>query len=1101
MEFDIAAVILGHREGETSLASLRSFDNAVHAARAGGLRVQTIQHLDDPDPTTHGLFDRHRTRETVQILSMLRNSGLARNAAIEAVEAEYVALLDADDIWSIDWLTTAFDYLRTAPAHVIAHPQFHFCFGNQTRILRLPDQESFEFDLDLMRVVDPWNGLGVCRTSIFRSIPLRTGADGSNATLHDWAWNLDTISAGHVHKVIPQTAVFRRVVDIAQSASAALPPVSALSRYDSALYPARALTSVVARDGFLDAISDIDVVQLHRLLLGREPDQQAACDGRASKGMAFLAGHVIRSPEFAARLHRMLDPTFSAADADPAVALSKDWIERRLRIPIVDARPEAMARSALAATLATFPFQILFSDAFGQQAADLRERVASSANALTGNWDGYIDRCSGDLIDGWVLATGRSGPVSIAVRIGGVLAGVCEASRFRGDVSQALGNNGICGFELVPVIDWNQFIEPTLRVTLHDVETGDVIPLWKEITNQRRHVPVASGHRSSSTSGPPDVSGFPLVRVERYDTLLSRHRIPAAPLPERFLRKPPTVTIVIHADPGTVEDLDATLQSVIQQSYSALQVVVVRHDKYEEPTSRLDGPDRDQPIRMATVYAAKEASATFSRVLAESEGSWLCFVRSGCVLDPAAITWFVHVALRFGARIVYADDVMHRFSMAGVHRCQPQLKPSFDYDLLLQSDYISDVFFASRPDLAATEITAKLDGATRQYDLLLQLLEHVPEDCVFHVPLVLHAQRELGTIATMTERSELLSIEQRHAVERHLLRTGAAVMLREIPDNARLDWAGSWLPQWSPTTPRQRLAIIIPTRDRVELLKTCVESLQSMMADPASCEILIMDNGSEDPATLDYLDLLRGRPNSRVIRSDGPFNWSALNNAAATHTDAELLLLANNDIEVFTEGFDDILRGLLQRAEVGAVGTLLLYPTGAIQHAGTAIGIGGVADHIGAGRMPADKGIARIARFQRSVGAVTGAFLAIRRATFQQVGGFDEAELRIAFSDVDLCLKIAAAGLRIIYTPRVLCLHHESASRGQDSADPEKNARANEEIRVLKERWRRRLAIDTHYNIGYDRSTEPFTTVRMPNAAMVLDDLEHQMVWKRVAKG
>lgn len=1109
MEFDVAAIIMGRREGETARASLRSFDAAVQAARAAGLRVQVIQHLDDPDPATLALFDLHRTSDTVQIVSTLREPGLARNVAIEAVEADHVALLDAGDLWCFDWLTTACDYLRASPAHVIAHPQFHFRFGEERRILRLPDQEGFEFDLDLMRLADVWNGIGVCRTSTLRSIPFRAGDHGQAVACVDWAWNLEAISAGHVHKIIPQTAIFRHVHaasgDVAATASLRIPPATVLSRYDSALYGSRALAApaAVAHDGFLDAISDIDVVQLHCLFVGREPDDRSVVD-TGGHGLASLANSLIRSDEFALRLHRLLDSDAGVAFADSGGMVSRDWLERRLGILVADSSPAASASAALAAALSIFPFQRIFDSAFGPRSAGLREGLRQRAQSPETCWRGYIDHCSDDLITGWVLAPGRSRPGKVAVRVGGVLAGVCEASQYRRDVAHAMGVDGLCGFELVPVIDWNQILDPRPVVTLHDVETGKVIPRWADMANQRRTR--ERGHGRNGLTGLPGIAeapqefsgGFPSVRIERYDALLSRHRIPAAPLPELFMRKPPTVSIVVHADSATIADLDATLQSVIAQSHAALQLVIVGHGE-AEPTSNLQSPGRDRPVDVATVEAGPDARETFARVLQVSNGDYLCFVESGCMLDGAAIAWFVCAAQRFGARLIYADDMVHRYATAGLHRCRPDLKPSYDHDLLLQCDYMSAVFCASKADLAATMRLPKADGASRQYDLLLQLLEHVPEDCVFHVPLVLHARRDDDPAEPA--RPALLDAEQRRAVERHLSRTGSAAMLREAPVNARLDWTGSWYPHWSPRTPRQRLAIIIPTRDRVELLKSSVDSLQSMMADPGSCEILIMDNGSEDPATLEYLDLLRGRAGTRVVRSDGPFNWSALNNTAVTHTDAELLLFANNDIEVFTEGFDDILRGLLGRSDVGAVGTLLLYPNGLIQHAGTAIGIGGVADHIGAGQMPTERGVGRIARFERSVGAVTGAFLAVRRATFQQVGGFDEVDLKIAFSDVDLCLKIGAAGLRILYTPRVVCLHHESASRGLDTIDPEKNARANEEIRALKNRWGRRLDLDRHYNIGYDRSTAPFTTVRMPNASMVLDDLANQPLRKRTPDG
>lgn len=1104
MAFDIAAIIFGHREGESVRPSLRSFDNAVGAARAAGLRVQVIQHLDDPDPATLSLFDLHRAGDTVRLDSALRDPGIARNMAIEAVEADHVALLDADDLWSFDWLTAVHGYLHASPANVVVHPQFQFRFGKEHRILRIPDQESFEFDLDLVRLVDIWNGIGACRKSVFQSVPFRPCGRGGNVAGQEWAWNLDSLTAGNVHKVIPQTAVFRHVQAATHGVDPAgpvrLPPETALSRYDSALHDSHALRPplMVAGDGFLDEVCDVDIVQLHHLLLGRAPDDRSPADGPRNGGLVSLAGALIRSDEFAGRLHRMIAIGAPAVVDVAAEGLSKDWVEQRFGVSLAGSEVNAMAASALLAVLSSFPLQQVFDGVFGQAAVGFRDSLGRKLSSSDDRWNGYLDHCSVDLVKGWVVARGCSRLVTLAVRVGGNLAGICEASLYRRDVAHAFGTDGLCGFELVPVIDWRLILEPRPVVTLHDVETGEVIPVSAEMANPRGNHATASrrNHLADVADGP--LGGFASTRVERYDLLLSRHLIPAAPLPELFMRKPSSVSIVVHADHTNVEGFDATLQAAMGQSHAAVQLVIVL-DGDVQHTSDLEWMGRDRSIDVVAVRAGPDARDTFVRLLEAATGDHLCFVESGCVLDVAAIAWFAFVAQRFGARIVYADDVSHRYAMAGAHRCQPHLKPGYDYDLLLQGDYMSAVFCASRTDLAATAALPKEGGAIRQFELLLQLLERVPETCIFHVPLPLHACRDDDPAPLPFPR--LPTGQQRRVIKRHLLRTGAAATLREVSPNARTDWSGGCHPHWAPPLPRQRMTIVIPTRDRVKLLKTSVDSLQSMMADPASCEILIMDNGSEDPATLAYLDLLRERPGTRVVRSDGPFNWSALNNAAALQTDAELLLFANNDIEVFTEGFDDILRGLLGRPDIGAVGTLLLYPNGTIQHAGTAIGIGGVADHIGAGRMPNDEGVARIGRFQRSVGAVTGAFLAVRRRTFEQVGGFDDVDLKIAFSDVDLCLKIGAAGLRVLYTPHVVCLHHESASRGLDTIDPAKLARANEEIRALKRRWGRRLAVDCHYNAGYDRSKEPFTMVGMPNVSMVMEDLEHQSSRRRMPDG
>lgn len=1070
MPFDIAAIITARREGEAVRASLRSFENAVLSARIAGLRVQTIHLLDDADDATLAVFDPHRCDDTIRIASRFTNPALAKNAAIDAVDASYVAVLDAPDLWTFDWLTTAHAYLRDAPAKVIAHPQFSFRFGADRQIVRHPDQESFDFDIDLLRLIDLWGGSGVCPAAICRTVPFR--ADSLMAA--DWTWNMDALSAGYVHKVIAQTAIFS-----GRSEQGLLPAETPLSRYDSALYAAfPSSRTLTIPDGFLDALSNIDVTYLHLIFLGRQPDDLSRTDAFRREGLATFAGSLIRSAEFAARLDRMLSNPEESTIADEVTALAlKDWAFRRFGLSLSASRPEQIGHAALAGMLFAFPFRLHFEERYGTRAHNLVEQLKRKATDADDRWRGYIDHCSGDFIRGWIVCADRPGLLTIAIKVDGILAGVCEASIYRRDVANMLGENAICGFEVVPVIDWNLILERDALVTFHDVETGEVLPFTATLANQRR-----SDARSLSGTlleMAEDAPTSATVRVECYDSLLSHLGIPVPPSQDHAAHSCPTVSVVLFADEGTATDLDETLQSLALQSHAAIQVLIVQNCDEDHSARFANGR-----ISVSALPPGADAHETCERILAAADGDLLYFVAPASRLHRDAVSWFAYVFQRFGAGVIYADDIFDRYAPGGARHVWPDLKPGFDRDLLLQYDYMSALFCIAKPHLAAALAASRLDAVTR-YERLLQFLQHVPDDQVFHVPLVLHRRKSAAETGPSTTA-------QRQTVERHMRRSGTGALVRDTSDSARPGWTQGWYPCWPPAAPRGRMAIIIPTRDRVELLKPCIDSLWNTMADPGACEVLIVDNGSQEAATLEYFDSLQVRTGVRIIRADGEFNWSALNNLAARHTDAEFLLFANNDIEVFTKGFDDILRGLLERADVGAVGALLIYPNGTIQHAGTALGIGGVADHICAGRMPADAGIARIARYQRSVGAVTGAFLGVCRSTFEQLGGYDDVNLKIAFSDVDFCLKVGAAGLRVLYTPQVTCLHHESASRGLDALDPAKAARANAEILVLQDRWGAALTTDPAYNIAYDRNAEPFTMAGVPTLLGVLGDLERQ---------
>jgi GT2 family glycosyltransferase len=269
---------------------------------------------------------------------------------------------------------------------------------------------------------------------------------------------------------------------------------------------------------------------------------------------------------------------------------------------------------------------------------------------------------------------------------------------------------------------------------------------------------------------------------------------------------------------------------------------------------------------------------------------------------------------------------------------------------------------------------------------------------------------------------------------------------------------------------RPLVSLIIPTRNGVDLLKQCIDSIRTKTT-YAPYEIIVVDNGSDEQATLDYLHSQASAGNIRVIRDDRPFNYSALNNGAIASANGELVGLINNDIEVISDTWLDEMVSLALQPGVGAVGAKLLYPDGKIQHAGVVIGMGGVAGH--AHRLfPRDS----FGYFSRnalisSFSAVTAACLIVRKSIYQQVGGLNEADLAVAFNDVDFCLRIREAGYRNVYTPYAELYHHESATRGTED-NPVKKARFAREVAYMHERWGDLLQRDPAYspNLALDNT-------------------------------
>ncbi|WP_328705835.1 glycosyltransferase family 2 protein [Erythrobacter rubeus] len=246
------------------------------------------------------------------------------------------------------------------------------------------------------------------------------------------------------------------------------------------------------------------------------------------------------------------------------------------------------------------------------------------------------------------------------------------------------------------------------------------------------------------------------------------------------------------------------------------------------------------------------------------------------------------------------------------------------------------------------------------------------------------------------------------------------------------------------------ISVIVPTRNGLKFLCKCLDGLAGTHY-PGPIEIIVIDNGSDDPEALQYLADIK--PDfAKVLRDDGPFNFAALNNRAVAQVTGDMLCFLNNDIEVVDPEWLTILAHQARRTDVGSVGARLLYPDGRIQHAGVAMGIGGGAAHAHRLLKPGEPGYFHRHSLPQFVSAVTAACLVVEKEKFLAVGGFDADHFAVSFNDVDLCLKLNARGWRSLYEPRATLVHHESVSRGQDR-DPAGAARLAQELDELQKRW------------------------------------------------
>ncbi|TCZ60943.1 glycosyltransferase [Roseicella aquatilis] len=489
--------------------------------------------------------------------------------------------------------------------------------------------------------------------------------------------------------------------------------------------------------------------------------------------------------------------------------------------------------------------------------------------------------------------------------------------------------------------------------------------------------------------------------------------------------------------------LRAAIASVAAQLWPEWELCVALDA--EAPPALREVVTEGPRIRVSHLAAAAPV-ALAEAALGMARGEFvLLLAPEGRLAEEALVELAAAAAADPRVAVFYADE--DRIDAAG-RRHAAWLKPEFDPDLLLAQDLFGGFAAYGRGLLRGLGGLRPEMGEAARHDLALRAAAAVGAERVRHIPAIL--VHDGGTAPSDPAA-------HRRAAESALAAAGLAARVESAP----------LAPQWSRILrpvpePAPLVSIIVPTRDRAGLLAACAEGVLHRTDYPA-IEFIVVDNGSEEAETLALFERLRADPRVRILPAPGPFNYSTLNNRAAAAARGEVLLLLNNDIEVIGPGWLREMVSQAVRPEVGAVGAKLLYADGRLQHGGVVTGVGGVADHYllrAAREDPGDHGSLALVR---GAGAVTAACLALRRSVYAEVGGLDERNLAVAFNDVDLCMKIRAAGYRILWTPFAELYHLESASRGQDLS-PEKARRFAGEVSYIRTRWGEAMYRDPFYN-------------------------------------
>ncbi len=489
-------------------------------------------------------------------------------------------------------------------------------------------------------------------------------------------------------------------------------------------------------------------------------------------------------------------------------------------------------------------------------------------------------------------------------------------------------------------------------------------------------------------------------------------------------------------------------------------------------------------------------SAASNSALELATGEYIALLDHDDELAPNALHEVVALLnVHLDTDLVYSDE--DKIDEEG-HRHEPYFKPDWLPDLFHAQNYLSHL------TVHRTTMVRDVGGfrigyeGSQDWDLALRVVARITDPSrIRHIPKVLYHWRAIpGSTALMLSEKNYPLEAARRALTDHFATRGEKVTLHHVPGD-------HWRVQYPLPPAPPLVSLVIPTRNGLRFLQRCVDSILEKTTYP-NYELIIVDNGSDDPATLAYLQSLADGTHPlqagvaadsmrstgtrldrtvRVLHYDAPFNFSAINNFAVAQATGELIGLLNNDLEVIHGGWLDEMAAQALRPDVGCVGAILYYPNDTIQHAGVIVGLGGVAGHAFRDYPRGSDGNFNRARLVQNYSAVTAACLVVRREIYLRVGGLDEQNLTVAFNDIDFCLKVQAAGHRNLWTPFAELYHHESVSRGAEDT-PEKHERFRREVETMLQRWPAVIRHDPAYNPNLTLEHTDFSLAAPPRPWM-----------------
>lgn len=525
----------------------------------------------------------------------------------------------------------------------------------------------------------------------------------------------------------------------------------------------------------------------------------------------------------------------------------------------------------------------------------------------------------------------------------------------------------------------------------------------------------------------------------------------------------PAVSVVCDGEELNHKELQQLYRSLRRQVADTWQLVVVNPGADNQAILKKIAAE-DSRVLVLEKPESLKSLGWFVAGTKAARGEIVTFVNRAIKFAPESLPLVSYASKKQRAKVIYGDsDTL----LAKGRHARYCFHPQWNLELFLATGYASQFAFFQRAEALHSLETS--DSSSIEAFMAEMVLQAADEpNSIVHIPRVLTSKLAQSSSWTCCESSEPdgSSLAESDAIRRWA--EGRGWVVAANPTYSDLQVVKPKLPAELPL-----VSVVIPTKDRLELLQVAVEGVLEGTNYP-SLELIIVDNNSTDPECLRYLAALGSRSGVKVLTYAGDYNYSAINNEAVRQASGELVCFLNNDIEVRNQDWLLELVRHAVRPDIGPVGARLLFPDGSVQHAGVTIGKGSIAGNTFAGLPGVDRGYQSRAVVTQESSAVTAACMVIKRDLFTELEGFDEAQLSISFNDVDLCLRAKEAGYRVIYCAEAELVHHESASLGS-AFNKRRQFRFEKESQAFKARWWREIWNDPFYHPSLSLTGQDFT--------------------------